>query len=140
MSHENGAASTEARKEVDSVENENPYLAGLKLVKQNSGTSGQASLAKCILSLYNREHAFSIGEVLGPLDERYTHVVLSMVSEYAQYGETAELREAGSWVYQNFPGLIELSVAMSNARASVRREWERQREEENRRLYPEEYQ
>lgn len=121
------------------MENQNPYLAGLELVKQNSGTSGQASLAKCILSLYNREHAFSIGEVLGPLDERYTRVVLSMVSEYAKHGETAELCEAGSWVYENFPGLIELSLAMSSARSSVRREWERQREEENRRLYPEEY-
>lgn len=121
------------------MENKNPYLAGLELVKQNSGTSGQASLAKCILSLYNREHAFSIGEVLGPLDERYTRVVLSMVSEYAKHGETAELCEAGSWVYENFPSLIELSLAMSNARSNVRREWERKREEENRRLYPEEY-
>lgn len=122
------------------MENPNPYLAGLDLVKQHSGTSGQVSLAKCILSLYNREHAFSIGEVLGPLDERYTRVVLAMISEYARRGETPELCEAGSWVYDNFPGLIELSLAMSNARASVNRERERQREEENRRLYPEEYQ
>ena len=118
----------------------NPYLIALDLVQQHSGTSGQASLAKCILSLYNREHAFSIGEVLGPLDERYTRVVLSMLAEYSKHGETAELCQAGSWVYENFPRLIELSLAMSNARASVRREWERQREEENRRLYPEEYQ
>lgn len=118
----------------------NPYLAGLDLVKQHSGTSGQAALAKCILSLYNHEHAFSIGEVLGPLDSRYTSVVLSMIAEYAEHGETAELREAGRWVYDNFPGLIELSLAMSNARASVSQAWERQREEENRRLYPEEYQ
>lgn len=122
------------------MEKQNPYLAGLDLVKQNSGTSGQTALAKCILSLYNREHAFSIGEVLAPLDERYTNVVLSMIGEYSKHGETAELCEAGRWVYENFPGLIALSLAMSNARASVRQEWERQREEENRRLYPEEYQ
>lgn len=117
----------------------NPYLVALDLVKQNSGTSGQAALAKCILSLYNREHAFSLGEVLGPLDARYTAVILDMVTAYADRGETEELREAGRWVYGNFPRLVELSDAMANARAGVRLEWDRQREEENRRLYPEEY-
>lgn len=121
------------------MENQNPYLAGLELVKQHSGTSGQAALAKCILSLYNPVNAFSIGEVLGPLDSRYTQVVLAMVSEYAKRGETAELCQAGDWVSENFPRLVELSLAMSKARADVRQEWDRQREEENRRLYPDEY-
>lgn len=117
----------------------NPYLVALDLVKQNSGTSGQAALAKRLLSLYNREHAFSLGEVLGPLDARYTKVVLDMVTAYANRGETEELREAGRYVYENFPRLVELSNAMSNARAEVLLEWDRQREEENRRLYPEDY-
>jgi hypothetical protein len=117
----------------------NVYLAALDLVKQHSGTSGQAALAKCILSLYNHNHAFSICEILAPLDTRYTGVVLAMVNEYAKHGETAELRQAGEHVYDHFPGLIELSVAMSNARSEVRQEWDRQREEENRRLYPDEY-
>lgn len=117
----------------------NPYLEAFDLVKQNSGTSGQAALAKCILSLYNNNHAFSIGEILGPLDERYTKVVLAMVNEYAVHGETDELCQAGRYVYENFPRLVQLSKAMSDARYEVRREWERQEEEENRRLYPDEY-
>lgn len=117
----------------------NPYLAGLELVKRHSGTSGQTSLAKCILSLYNSEHYFSIGDILGPLDHFYTSTVLAMVSEYAQHGETEELRTAGKYAYENFPGLVELSNAMSDARSKVRQKWEREREEENRRLYPEEY-
>lgn len=117
----------------------NPYLVGLEWVKKHSGTSGQSALAKCILSLYNDQHAFSIGEILGPLDSNYTAMVLAMVTEYSRHGETAELRKAGEYVYENFPGLIELSRAMADARSEVRREWERQREEENRRLYPEEY-
>lgn len=116
--------------------NENPYLAGLKLVKQHQGTSGQGALAKCILSLYNSVHAFSIGEILEPLDSTYTRVVLAMVAEYAQNGETAELRQAGAYVYENFPRLIELSEAMSDARSEVRRKWDREHEEEMRRLYP----
>ena len=114
----------------------NPYLAGLDLVKQHSGTSGQIALAKCILSLYNSYHAFSIGEVLGPLDERYSRVVLDMVNEYARNGETPELRQAGEWVYANFPRLIEISKAMGDARIDVRNEWDRQREQELREQYP----
>lgn len=62
-----------------------------------------------------------------------------MVREYAAHGETDELRQAGEWVYSDFPRLVELSDAMADARAVVRQDWERQREEENRRLYPEEY-
>lgn len=117
----------------------NPYLVGLELVKQHSGTSGQNALAKCILSLYNHYHAFSMGDILAPLDERYTKVVLDMVGEYARHGETPELCQAGEWCYDHFPGLIELSKAMGEARADVRQKWEREREEENRRLYPEDY-
>jgi len=114
----------------------NPYIAGLELVQKNYGTSGQAALAKCILSLYNQRHAFSIGEVLEPLGGEYTAVVLAMVNEYARYGETEELRVAGRYVYANFPHLIELSNAMSDVRCSIRQEWQRQHEEEMRRLYP----
>lgn len=116
--------------------NPNPYLAGLELVQQNYGTSGQAALAKCILSLYNQAHAFSAGEILAPLDREYTAVVLAMMNEYAMHGETAELRLAGSYVYENFPRLIELSGAMCDARVTVTQKWQRQHEEEMRRLYP----
>ncbi len=115
---------------------QNPYIAGLELVQKHYGTSGQAALAKCILSLYNHDHAFSIGEVLGPLGGEYTEVVLAMVNEYARHGETAELRQAGEYVYANFPRLIEVSRAMSDARTTVRQEWQRQHEEEMQRLYP----
>lgn len=122
------------------AETNNPYLAALDLVKQHSGTSGQAALAKCILSLYNREHSFSIGDILCPLDDCYGKVVMDMLTAYLKRGETAELRQAGKWAYENFPGLVELSDAMSAARAEVRQKWDREREAENRRLYPEEHQ
>jgi len=116
--------------------NQNPYIVGLELVQQNCGTSGQSALAKCILSLYNEAHAFSVGEVLGPLGGEYTTVVLEMISEYAKHGETAELRLAGEYVYGNFPRLIELSNAMSDARGIVRQKWQSQYEEEMQCLYP----
>lgn len=117
----------------------NPYLDALELVKIHSGTSGQTALAKCILSLYNGQHAFSMAEILGPLDGRYTSMILALVREYAEHGETEELRTAGEWVYAQFPGLVELSEAMYEARNTVRARWEREREEEMRRLYPEDF-
>lgn len=118
---------------------ENVYLVALDLVKAHSGTSGQGALAKAILSIYNENHAFSPGGILGPLDEQYTRVVLALWAAYATKGETAELRRAGEYCFENFPRLIELSNAMHDARCEVRRRWEEEREAENRRLYPEEY-
>lgn len=104
------------------------YIEALDLVKKHHGTSGQTALAKCILSLYNYDHAFSIGEVLASLDEQYTRVVLGLVRAYAVDGETEALREAGSYVYREFPRLVELSNAMREARIEVRRKWEAERE------------
>lgn len=85
------------------MENNNPYLVGLDLVKQHFGTSGQAALAKCILSLYNSNHAFSIGEILGPLDHRYTDVVLTMLSEYSKHGETRRTSQSRRMGIRKFP-------------------------------------
>lgn len=121
------------------MEVQNPYLVGLELVKQHHGTSGQAAIAKCILSLYNPIHSFSMGEILGPLDQRYTKAVLDMIHAYADRGETEELRTAGEYVFKQFPSLVELSEAAAEAKAAVRQKWDREREQEMRRLYPEEY-
>jgi hypothetical protein len=103
-----------------------PYTEALELVKQNPGTSGQTGLAKAILSIYNPMHSFSAGEVLRSLDEHYTRVVIGIFSEYGRVGETAELREAGEWVYANFERLVELSDAMRIARSAVRSRWDNQ--------------
>lgn len=117
----------------------NPYLIALAQVQLHHGTSGQAALAKAILSLYNDVYSFAMGEILAPLDTHYTRIVLDIMTEYAHHGETAELRQAGEWCYQNFPRLREQAVAMHEARSALREQWAREREEENRRLYPEEY-
>lgn len=115
----------------------NPYLAGLDLVKKHHGTSGQTALAKCILSLYNGPvHGYGMAEILASLDDHYTKVVLAMIKEYAANGETPELRSAGSYVAKEFPRLVELSLASYEAKNAVRSRWEREREEESRRLYP----
>jgi len=62
-----------------------------------------------------------------------------MINEYSNSGETEELCAAGHYVYENFPRLVELSNAMSDARAKVHREWDIQHEQEMRRLHPQEF-
>jgi len=105
--------------------NNNPYLAGLELVKKNEGTSGQAAVAKCVLSLYHPQHGFSMAEILWGLDERYTGVIMGMVQAYGTHGESEELRVAGRYVIEHFPNLVELSDAALEARCAVQEEWRR---------------
>lgn len=106
--------------------NNNPYLAGLELVKKNEGTCGQTAVAKCILSLYNPQHGFSMAEILRGLDDRHTDVIMGMVEDFGKYGETEELRLAGSYVYDNFSRLVELSWASHHAKLELQEEWRRQ--------------
>jgi hypothetical protein len=110
--------------------NQNPYFMAQEFVRKNFGTSSRSAMAKAILSIYNQDHSFSIGEILGPLDRENSAVVVAMLIEYAKHGETAELRQAGEFVCKNFPRLLELSDAMQEARYAVHRNWRRQDEEE----------
>lgn len=111
----------------------NPYLAGLELAKEHSGTSGQMAMVKLILSLYSSRNAFAMSDILASLDSRYSAAALAMVAEYAKHGETEALRDAGRWCVANFPGLIELATAMAEARDQVHHRWEREREDAIRR-------
>lgn len=114
----------------------NPYTQALHTTQRHYDTGGAVGLAKCILSLWNENHRFSMAEILRPLDESNTQLVIGMVKIYGDRGETPELLEAGRWVYDNYPGLIEISSAMYDARGEVLRrrddERERQAEEEDR--------
>lgn len=98
----------------------NPYLAGLHLLKQHPGTKSQTCLAKCILSLYSTEHPFGIGEILSPLDSRYSKAVFDMLHAYAETGLTEELKHAGEYVTAHFANLVEQAKAMAEARSTVK--------------------
>ncbi|WP_375592142.1 hypothetical protein [Chitiniphilus eburneus] len=117
-----------------------PHTDALHIIQRHPDTGGGVAMAKLVLSLWNSYHRFAMSEILLPLDPDLTRIALAMVSDYAVRGETQELLDAGSWVYDNYPGLVEISTAQHHAYAEVmqRREDERQRqaeaeeEEENR--------
>jgi hypothetical protein len=106
----------------------NPYNQALAFIKANSYSSAAGALSKCILSLWNENHRFSIAEILQPLDQYNTWLVIDMVRLYATHGETQELLDAGRWVYDHKQDLIEVSNAMSSARSEVIQRWEEEYE------------
>jgi hypothetical protein len=102
-----------------------PYDEALQFIKQNPGTGGAGSLAKLVLSLYNQICGYSFAECIGNLDANLTAVALRMVKDYAQRGETEDLRAAGKIIADDlYPGLWEMSLAMNEARAATRAKWE----------------
>lgn len=102
-----------------------PYDQALQFIKQNPGTSGASGLAKLLLSLYNDMCGYSFAECVGNLDDRLTSVALRMVKDYAERGETEDLRAAGKIIADDlYPRLWEMSLAMRDAREAIRAKWE----------------
>lgn len=100
------------------------YDEALQFIKRNPGTGGAGSLAKLVLSLYNQICGYSFAECVGNLDEHLTEVAVRMVKDYAEHGETEDLRAAGKIIVDLYPGLWEMSLAMNEARAATRAKWE----------------
>lgn len=117
------------------VNMQNPHSAAIDFIKKHTSSNASIGLAKAILSLYNPIHAFSIAEILGPLDQNNSSLVVQMVSIYAVKGETTELKEAGKWICESgtFERLFDLSKSMADAREKLRRQWEYEREQAVRR-------
>ena len=108
----------------------NPYTEALQFIRQYPTTGGAASMAKLVLSLYNEVCGYSFAECIGNLDEQRRVLALRLVTYYAEYGETPELRTVGEALKNDlYPRLWEMGQAMGYAREAKRREWERKEEE-----------
>lgn len=57
----------------------NPYHEALKFIQEHPGTDSAAGMAKLILSLYNANHAFGIGECLWSFDGERLDLSVRMV-------------------------------------------------------------
>jgi len=102
-----------------------PYDEALQFIKQHPGTGGAGSLAKLVLSLYNQICGYSFAECVGNLDAHLTNLAVRMAKDYAERGETDDLRAAGKIIADDlYPGLWEMSLAMNEARAATRAKWE----------------
>jgi hypothetical protein len=107
------------------------YIEAFEAIKQNPGTGSSTSLAKLVLSLYNQQCSYSFAECIGNLDAKLTALALRMVADYAQSGETQELRDVGTELCNDlYPHLWEMGQAMQAAREDTRRKW--QQEEQDR--------
>lgn len=95
-----------------------PYHEALYMIELHPGTGSAASLAKLILSLYNRICSYSYAECIGNLDSRNIDLALRVVTHFTQHGEDDALREIGqalaSTTYKHLWGMGE---AMAKARS-----------------------
>lgn len=113
-----------------------PYDEARDWINRCADTSGGVGLAKLVLSLYNEQCGFAVSECVGSMDQNLTRIALALIADYAAYGETEALRQLGRPLVDAYPGLWEHGLVMRDARAALRARWEREADEERRRLYP----
>lgn len=101
---------------------ENVYRKALVFITQNPGTNSAAGMAKLILSLWNREHGFSLAECVASFDDTRSNMAMQMVIRYMTFGEDDELREVGRIVATSSPDLLAESEAKRAAVAELRGE------------------
>lgn len=114
-----------------------PYAEALEWIEKHPGTGSAVSLSKLVLSFWNSDYyPFPFAACVSNLDGNLRALAISMASHYCKFGETAELQRIGRDIYELSPRLVELAGASFNAMSDVRGRWDREDEEERRRLYP----
>lgn len=106
----------------------NPFLEAIQFIKYATGTGSGQGMAKLIFSIYNDRNCFGYGECIRAFDRERLDLALRMITHYHEHGEDAELREAGRYVADNYPRLIELANVMSDAKYDLREKWRREEE------------
>lgn len=106
----------------------NPYQEALEFIQENPGTGSAAGMAKLILSIYNDNHPFGIGECMQSFDRERINLSVRMIEHYAKHGEDQILRDVGYQIWQTWPRLVELSNAASTAKSDVYRKWRKEEE------------
>lgn len=108
-----------------------PYREALDWINRHPGTGSASSLAKLILSLWNRECAFSFRECISNLDGNLTGLAVQMAGYFAQHGEDRELVDVGHEVCWRYPGLWDLGQAAEQAKHALRQQWAAQKDDED---------
>lgn len=112
-----------------------PYIDALNWIQDRSDTGGGVRLARLVLSLYNPDDfPISAGSCIdGGIDDVGRKMAIAALLDYAQHGETEELRVVGRQLWDRYPGIREVCEAMVEAKRQIFRRWEREREEEGER-------
>lgn len=108
----------------------NPFLEALEFIKWARDSGSGTGMAKLILSIYNDTNPFGYGECLRPFDRDRKDLALKMIVHYHKHGEDSALLEAGRYVTDNYPRLINLADVMADAKYDLREKWRREKEAE----------
>jgi len=101
----------------------NPFEKATETINGLDRSASAEGLAKLILTLYNDAHPFSFSECTRSLDSDNLRLALQLINYYLTNGEDASVINAGNTICENWPHLIELSKAGSDAKADVLRKW-----------------
>lgn len=98
-----------------------PFDEALIIINADVGTDHSIALAKLILSLHNKHFAFSMHEILLPLNHHHTRLALRLVADYGHFGETRALQAAGKLLLNDprFNHLIELANAIGETKTRL---------------------
>jgi hypothetical protein len=121
----------------NSKDAENPYTPAVEWIKKNPGTGATVGLVKLILSLWNDDAAYSLRECAWDFDDIRSAWALKIVAHFLKNGEDHFLSDAGKQVHDLYPQLWEQGYAGSQGKREWRKDWERKREERNRKEHPE---
>ena len=112
-----------------------PYIDARNWIQRGPDTGGGVRMAKLVLSLYNPDKCpVSAGSCIdGGLDTKGRKIAVAILLDYAEHGETDELRAVGRQLWDQYPGIREVCEAMVEARQQIYRRWDREREEEGER-------
>jgi len=82
-------------------------------------------LAKLLLSLWNTTNAFSFRDCVQDLDGTRLALAVRVVTHFANHGEDDELIELGYKLRANYPRLLELGEAATQAKQDLQEKWRR---------------
>lgn len=72
-----------------------------KLFNTHEGTGGTQRFQELVLSLYNGEdHPCDLGRIIGGLDEKRFELILALLRDYYERGESDELLELGRQIIE----------------------------------------
>lgn len=106
------------------------YQEAFDWIDQHPGTGSSLGMAKLILSLYNgRDFPFAFADCVRTFDGPRSDLAGRLAMEYAQFGETQELRVVGRNLHEKYPHLWELGAVAVEAMDDLRDKWRRERDE-----------
>ena len=100
-----------------------PYRAAFEWIKKHPHTDSGDALVKLTFAVWKPEMAFSMKEILTPLDSERKAIAMAVVRQCALGGAAEELQQIGEDLRETFPRLWALGCAANAAKNKQTDDW-----------------